>query len=75
MLQEVLCAILGIPGTQVSVERLFSSLHLFLTPLRNRLKGIRIDTLCLLHNNIDILLTDNRLVGQIIAEMATKPKK
>jgi len=46
--------VLAIPATQVSVERLFSSLAFILGPLRNNLGSQRVDDLLLLHANDDV---------------------
>lgn len=54
-LYELSSAVLAIPATQVSVERLFSSLKYVLNPLRYKLSAENIDGIMLLHSNHDML--------------------
>lgn len=43
----------GVPGTQVSVERLFSSLTFILNPLRSKLTGDILDDILIIRNNFE----------------------
>lgn len=50
-LSELASMALAVPVTQVSVERLFSSLKFMLDPLRMRLTGSFVDDLLIIRNN------------------------
>ncbi|KAE8741983.1 hypothetical protein FOCC_FOCC012462 [Frankliniella occidentalis] len=54
-LYEVAMIVLAIPATQVSVERLFSSLRFILRPQRFKMAGKRLDDIVFLHANPDLL--------------------
>lgn len=54
--------VFGAPGTQVSVERLFSLLNYLLAPRRYQLKDSTINKILFLKSNLDVLLKLKNLI-------------
>lgn len=66
LLKEVVIAILSIPGTQVSVERLFSAVPFILNQFRSNLLGVTLENILLLQNNLELFEQEDEICKAVI---------